>query len=1116
MQENLFSRGELAARLRAFEWAQTPLGPPACWPSSLRSLVAMVLDNRFPMALWWGPQLPQIYNEAYVPVLGAKHPDAIGRPASEVWQEIWHILGPQAEHVLTGKGATWNEHLLLPMNRKGFLEETYFTFSYSPVRDDSGSIAGVLVTCQETTVQVQSERQQNMLRDLGARPTMASAEEACTTAATLLAHNDADIPFALLYLFDNKADEARLVATAGFAGYDGPGKPDRVHLREPSTTGWPLADVAADGLCVVDGLAARVGRMPSGRFALPPDRAVIVALTGPGQARPYGFLVAGVNPMRPLDERYEQLFRLTAAQIVIGIASARAYAEERARAEALAEIDRAKTTFFSNVSHEFRTPLTLMLGPIENALYDSGQTLAGPELQLVHRNAVRLLKLVNTLLDFSRIEAGRIEASYEPTDLASLTGELASVFRSAIENAGLAFVVDCPPLAEPVYVDREMWEKIVLNLLSNAFKFTFEGEIRVSLRELDEHVELCVADTGMGIPAEQLPRVFERFHRIKGIRARTHEGTGIGLALVQELVRLHGGCIEPASRLGQGTSFRVRIPLGHEHLPEDRILAARTLEPTVTGAQAYVEEALGWLPDPQGVSPELEPPEVLASHASPGPARILLADDNADMREYLRRLLGREWTIEGVTDGAAALASATAEPPDLVLTDVMMPGLDGFELLRHLRADPRTREIPVILLSARAGEEARVEALEAGADDYMIKPFSARELIARVGACLELTRVRKQAEQALRESDRRKDEFLAMLGHELRNPLAAIRNVTEFMRLVGSTDRRLQQVHGVLERQTSHMTRLIDSLLEVSRIARGKIRLDRQNLDLREVIEGVLQDRRPQAAARGLELASQLPPAPSWVLADAVRLTQVFDNLIGNAIKFTEAPGQILVTLSEQQGCALTRVRDTGVGIRPELLERLFEPFTQEEQDIARGTGGLGLGLTVAKGLVELHGGTIEAHSAGLGNGAEFVVRLPLSEAPSVHPSADRDRQTQTRRRVLVVEDHVDAGQTLRDLLELMNHEVRVATTAPEGLARLREQDADVVLCDLGLPGMSGFDFARMVRTDPKLRATPLIALTGYGQPEDRQRSLGAGFDEHLTKPVELGALESVLSRLAG
>jgi signal transduction histidine kinase/DNA-binding response OmpR family regulator len=544
-----------------------------------------------------------------------------------------------------------------------------------------------------------------------------------------------------------------------------PGAELAIDLEEAASI-WPLAAAAsANEVVTVDNLAARLDSLPKGAWDRPPHRAAVVPLRERGQAGMSGFLVAGLNPYLPFDEEYRGFVDLLAGQISAGIGSARAYQEERKRAEALAEIDRAKTAFFSNVSHEFRTPLTLMLGPLEDAL--AGSQLPAAErdrLAVAHRNSLRLLKLVNSLLDFSRIEAGRTQAAYEATDLAAATTDLASAFRSAVEKAGLKLIVDCPPLAEPAFVDREMWEKIVLNLVSNAFKFTFEGGIEVKLRDMGDHYELSVRDTGTGIPAHELPKLFERFHRVAGAQARTHEGSGIGLALVQELVKLHGGTVSVESVEGRGSTFKVVIPQGRSHLPAQQVGAQRTQISTALGAMPFVEEALRWLPGAGGNEERVtDAPEmrILPHAGSVERARILLADDNADMRDYVRRLLETRYEVEAVADGEAALEAIARVRPDLVLTDVMMPRLDGMQLLARLRSDPPTSTIPIILLSARAGEESRVHGMQAGADDYLIKPFSARELLARVEAHVKMARFRRDAEQALRESEQQLSAELA-------------------------------------------------------------------------------------------------------------------------------------------------------------------------------------------------------------------------------------------------------------------------------------------------------------------------------------------------------------------
>ena len=758
--------GEMGERIRAFDWAKTAIGSAETWSPALRMMVRFLLANCFPLLLWWGPQYVSIYNDAYRPVLGTKHPHALGQPLSECWSEIWHVLRPLVDTPFNGGQATWNDDIVLEINRHGFVEETHFTIAYSPVPDESVSsgIGGVLATVHETTEKVVGERRVIVLRDLGARAIEAkSAEEACTVAADALARHTKDIPFALLYLIEVDGKQARLASASGAH----PGEaitPTIIELGAGSNEQppWPLAEAArTESIQVVDDLAGRFGTaVPAGPWCDPPRQAVIVPIRSNIAHKVAGFLVAGVSARLKLDELYRSFYELLASQIATAVANARAYEEERRRAEALAEIDRAKIAFFSNVSHEFRTPLTLILGPLEDTLAQSKNLPAADRhrLETVQRNSLRMQKLVNTLLDFSRIEAGRIRASYEPTDLSALTAELAGVFRSAIERAGITLVVDCSPLGETVYVDREMWEKVVLNLVSNAFKFTLEGEIEISLRETKGAVELIVRDTGTGIPTEELPRLFERFHRVKGARGRSYEGSGIGLALVEELVKLHCGDIRVESEVGRGSRFIVSVPLGKSHLPADRIEGGRTAS-TRLRSDAYVEEALRWLPDVQHLGPPADelpaqpldhlgadylgrPPKAAPSAAH----RILFADDNTDMREYVRRLLSQAgYEVETVADGLAALRSARECKPHLVLTDVMMPGLDGFHLLREFRADPGLAGTPIILLSARAGEEARIEGLHAGADDYLIKPFSARELLARVESQLKMAHLRGEA-----------------------------------------------------------------------------------------------------------------------------------------------------------------------------------------------------------------------------------------------------------------------------------------------------------------------------------------------------------------------------------
>jgi PAS domain S-box-containing protein len=956
-----------------------------------------------------------------------------------------------------------------------------------------------------------------------------------------------------------------------------------------------------------------------------------------------------------LDDRYRGFLDLIVRQFAAAIADAQTYEAERARADALAEIDRAKTAFFSNVSHEFRTPLTLLLGPLEEALQKPSQGLRGEALDSAHRNALRLLRLVNTLLDFSRIEAGRVQAHYVPTDLAATTQELASVFRSAMDRAGLRYRVTCDALPEPVYVDREMWEKIVLNLVSNAFKYTLDGEIRVDLRANDSSAELVVADTGTGIPPDALPQLFDRFYRVPGANGRTHEGSGIGLSLVRELVTLHGGSIDVQSRVGQGSTFRVSIPFGATHLPGAQV-AQEVDRPTSAGAaQAFVEEAQRWLPDYENLEPSgtflalasAEPPSATADALNK--PTVLLVDDNRDMREYVSRLLQPRFVVASAVDGQSALDLIDSGiRPDLVISDVMMPRLDGFGLLRALRARPLTEITPVIFLSARAGEEARIEGLDTGADDYLIKPFSARELLTRVDTHIRLSRLRraasahiklseerlriaineagmgtwdqdlkthelrwsrshytllgyepeesnlaslemwrsrihpedrasvdaallasrdsqllysqeyriiradtgavrwlrvlgrflydeagiptrgvgvsfddtdrKTAEIALREADRRKDVFLATLAHELRNPLAPIRNAAQ---MLGSSKLEPDQLHwaqGVIQRQVKHMAWLLDDLLDVARITQGKLELKRQHITLNGVVDTAVETARPLLDSKNHRFIVALPADPVTLDADPLRLSQVLSNLLTNAAKYTDAGGHITLSGHIEDGRLSLSVKDNGIGIPPESLNGIFAMFSQVEAAAGRSEGGLGIGLALVHGLTELHGGIVEAKSAGLGQGSEFIVKLPIVTRVAVTtPTAEAQARTPIRSRVLVADDNQDAADSLAMLLEMAGHDVRVVHEGLSAVSVAHTFRPDTVLLDIGMPQLNGYEVARALRKEPWGAGITLIALTGWGQDSDRQKAIEAGFDRHLTKPVDPDTLEALMrSPLSG
>lgn len=1245
--------------MRALDWTRTPLGPPEFWPQSLKTAVRIMLTCRQPMFVWWGPELINLYNDAYKSIVGGKHPAALGQPAHQVWHEIWDQVEPRADSTLRTNEGTYDESLLLIMERNGYPEETYYTFSYSPVPDDEGTPGGIICANTDDTRRIIGERQLALLRELATQTVDARTfDDACARCTFALESNLRDIPFALIYLFDPYQNCFVLGGTSGITQ-------DLSRIPKSVSAGlqkeWPFAEVLAKNQTrIIADLSSIESCLPTTVWQKKPTQAVAVPIAPSGLHGKSGVLVVGLNPFRLFDDTYRAFIDLVASQISASIANAQAYEAERRRAEVLAELDRAKTTFFSNVSHEFRTPLTLMLGPLEDLLRRPKNKLSVEDQELVaviHRNGQRLLKLVNALLDFSRIEAGRVKATYEPVDLAALTIDLSSIFRSAVEKAGLKLVIDCPTLPEPVYVDREMWEKIVLNLLSNAYKYTLQGEITVTLRQIGRTVEFAVQDTGTGIRREDLPKLFNRFHRIEGAQGRTHEGTGIGLALVQELAKLIGGSVTVESEYGQGSTFRVSIPMGREHLPPGQINSAAETGLMSLGASGFLNEMWAWLPA-ENHSPEDEAadkhPQTQDSADSthltaPAPkatkSYIILADDNADMREYVRRMLAPSYDVIAVVDGEQALQAALTHVPDLVLTDIMMPKLDGIGLLKALRAEPRTAAVPVVLLSARAGEEARVEGLEAGADDYLIKPFSARELLARIDGTLALSKLRQEAshtlreseerfrlmadnapmmvgmtepdgscsflskswyeftgtkttqgigwgwldsvhpddraaaranfqaasnrsepcdlefrvrrsdgeyrwalaalaprfaadgrfmgyigsaiditdrkhfEDILREADRRKDEFLATLAHELRNPLAPLRNGLQILRLAKDDREVLTQTREMMDRQLQQMIRLIDDLLDVSRISRGKIELRREIMDLKIAVLNAAETSRPLIEQAGHELKIELQPDPVLVYGDTTRLSQAFSNLLNNAAKFTKLGGKIRLRVERDNGYVVISVADNGIGIPAHLQATIFEMFVQVDQSLEKIQGGLGVGLTIVKRLVEMHDGTVDVQSEGQDQGSTFTVRLPIAgPQQGEHPvttNEDKTTAAENRQRVLVVDDNKDSAQTLAMMLKIMGNDVRTAHDGLEAIEKAQEYLPNVILLDLGMPKLNGYDVCRKIREQEWGANMDIIALTGWGQAEDRQRTKEAGFDHHLVKPVDVARLKELLDEAA-
>lgn len=736
--EFLAGGGEMGQRIREFDWSGTPLGAVTTWPTSLRTCVQIMLSSRQPYWIGWGKDLVKLYNDPYKAIVGGKHPWALGKPASMVWSDIWKDIEPLLNSVMEKKQGTYVESQLLIMERNGYPEETYYTFSYTPVAGDSGDIEGMICANSDDTERILSERQLKTLTQLGKSFTEAKTNaDVYGNMIESLSGNPRDFPFALFYEI-NEQHATLVKSTQLNAACDK--IPRCINLNDATEVSQLFNTAVVERTPqVFNDLQQNWGMLPSGLWTVAPTKAILLPIAQRGQKEAYGILVIGLNPFRLYDHKYESFFALIADQVATSLADVQFMEEERKRLEALAEIDRAKTMFFSNISHEFRTPLTLLLGPIQDALQEPEEIGRNSQrLEVALRNAQRMQKLVNLLLDFSRIEAGKLEVNFAAVDIVTTTEDLVSNFRSAIEKAGMTLIISKEIPSQIAYVDVDMWEKIVLNLVSNAFKYSEKGSIEISIRTDKEFVEISVADTGIGIPESELEKIFERFHRVQNVNGRSQEGTGIGLAMVKELVKLNEGSIAVESTVGIGSKFTVKLPL------KERLLSTSNplLKPS-SQASIYINEATQWISGNDLV----EPRAVTTERNDNKLYKVLLADDNGDMRRYIHRLLEPNYHVIPVSDGEQAFSKSINEKPDLILADIMMPKLDGFALLKKLKTNLSTRNIPLIFLSARAGEEARVEGIMAGADDYLTKPFSSKELLARVNNHIAISNTRRATEK---------------------------------------------------------------------------------------------------------------------------------------------------------------------------------------------------------------------------------------------------------------------------------------------------------------------------------------------------------------------------------
>ncbi|HVL77620.1 MAG TPA: ATP-binding protein [Noviherbaspirillum sp.] len=831
--------GEVRSLMRSLDWSASPLGAPRDWPAALRMTTHLMLDSGFPMFLAWGTDLCFLYNDAYIDILGRKHPAALGRPFQEIWAEIWPDISPLIARALAGE-TTYAENMPLAMLRKGHMEQTWFTFSYSPLRDEAGQIRGMLCACTETTQQVLADRRQVFQLALGDR----------------------------------------------LRGLD---EPEEIMAAAVEALGQEL-------------VAARVG---------------------------------------------------------------------------YAEID--VPTDSIHVDRDWTAPPRLAIGGRVFTL-----TRFGPAL-------VELLRSGTTLV----IDDVQTDPRCEP-------------YRPDYAGIGAAAAL-CVPL--------------IRNGVLSAILYVHEAQPR----HWSGHDIRLVQDVA--------DRIWSMVERARAEERRRRAEAALHAQLEAERNRLR-------SLFEQAPSF-MAVLRGPNHVFE------------------------------------------LANAA------------------YLR-LIGTRDLI--------------GKPARQVLPDV--EGQPFFDLLDRVyrTGEPYFENEARLMLQPVQGEP-QIERFI----DFVYQPLTdASGNVSGIFVDGYDVTERVHAFAALREADQRKDEFLAMLAHELRNPLAPISAAAQLLRISGNDPDRVRKTSEVIARQADHMTGLVNDLLDVSRVTRGMVKLDFQVQDLRDVVRAALEQTRALLEAKGhavaLDFGADCLHAPQ-VCGDRVRLVQIVSNLLNNAAKYTPDGGRITLRLQVSAGEASLTVSDTGIGIHAELLPHIFEPFTQAERTPDRSQGGLGLGLALVRRLAELHGGSVSASSPGPNAGSSFTLRLPRVRGTRVVKDAAGPAGAPARRvvplRIMVVDDNEDAAHSLAMLLGAEGHQVSTAARADAALALAREQAPQVCLLDIGLPGMDGYELARRLRALSQTRDAMLIALTGYGQPQDRARSFEAGFDHHLVKPAEIRRLLDLVSRRA-
>ena len=961
--EDIFAGGgEMGALIRAYPWGQSPLGPISEWPSSLTTAVSICLNARFPMVIWWGDEFRLLYNDAFQPILGDRHPQALGQPAATVFTESWHVIGPQLTELVDTKTANRMEDLLIPVFRAGYLEESYYTYSYSPLLNKKGAVGGVFTVIIETTKQILSDRRLAMLTDLSSRSGDAkTVDEVYRLTVEILACNPADIPFAALYQLNTAKTQAILCGQTPTEGGTLPLPPV---INMAAADPWKFESVLhTQSALTIEDLPGRFGAVPTGTFALPVNQARVLPVRALRRRNLTRLLIVGINPACRLDADYCAFLDLIAERVASAIANTSSQIAEQAL-----KVSEEKLKSFVNAN-----VVGILFGTITGSVHEAND---------------ELLRIV----DYSRedLHAGRLRWNdMTPSE---------HLFLDERAMAEARRTGACSPY-EKEYIRRDGSRLPVL------VGFSLVGETR-------EEMIGFVLDLSAYKQAQE------------ALRQRETE-----LSAVTNTVPVMISFVDAEQRY----RFNNR---GYEN----------------------------WF--------GLSAAEIYGKHLY----EVMSESEYETIRPYVERVLaGEQVTYEN------QVFSRRGNPCYLSATYVprfnQAGAVEGFVALISDVTDRRRIEIE-------------------------------RE---------QLLQSEKAAREAAERANRIKDEFLAVVSHELRTPLSPIVGWSQLLQRGKLSAEKTAVALDTIERNAKLQVQLIGDLLDISRVLRGKMTLVKSRVDLRDVIAAALDTVRLAAETKAIEI--ELSLSPCVVVGDIGRLQQVVWNLLSNAVKFTPEAGKVSVTLSTADKQAKIRVADTGKGISANFLPYVFEHFRQEDYSTTRQFGGLGLGLAITRQLVEMHGGRIEAESAGENRGAAFTVAIPLaspaSDLPSVSPLTEANDDL-TGVNLLIVDDEVDSQEITAFVLEQAHATVTIASSGAEALREIEQLVPDILISDIGMPDMDGYTLMRQIRQRPADKGGEMlaIALTAYAGEGDFKQAIAAGFHRHLAKPIDPTELIETVSLL--